>query len=152
MKEEVKQKVLDAIKESPLSMALAAKIAGMHYRTFIERAKKLGVYNPNQSGKGCNKTKPKHLVTPLNDILKGKHPEYQTNKLKIRLLKEGIFDNKCDCCGISEWNNQPISLELDHIDGVSYNHKLDNLQILCPNCHSQTPTFRGRNKKLNNLK
>lgn len=58
MKTEIKIKVLEAVKQCPLSMAQAAKFAGMKYRTFIDRAKKLGVYNPNQGGKGCNKTKP----------------------------------------------------------------------------------------------
>lgn len=83
---------------------------------------------------------------PLSEILAGKHPKVQTNKLKHKLLSEGIFQNTCSVCGISEWLNQPIVCELDHINGNRYDHHLDNLRILCPNCHSQTKTYCGKNK------
>jgi len=54
---------------------------------------------------------------------------------------------KCETCDISEWQGQPLSLHLDHIDGNSDNNFPNNLRLLCPNCHSQTETFSGRNKK-----
>ncbi len=66
-----------------------------------------------------------------------------------RYLKNYLFEkfeNKCSCCGISSWNNKPIVLQVEHIDGNSENNKEENLTILCPNCHSQTPTFGNRNK------
>ncbi len=63
--------------------------------------------------------------------------------LKRFLLKE--HGNKCWSCGITEWNKKPIVLELEHIDGNSDNNSLDNLSILCPNCHSQTPTYKAKN-------
>jgi hypothetical protein len=101
-------------------------------------AKKLGL--PFGGGGGVQKK------IPLDEILAGDHPYFQTNKLRKKLLKEGIFNNKCSCCGISEWNNKEITMHLDHIDGDSSNHKKDNLRMLCPNCHSQTDTWCGRNK------
>ena len=52
---------------------------------------------------------------------------------------------KCQNCGISEWQGVEIPLELDHINGDSTNNSVDNLRLLCPNCHSITPTWRGRN-------
>lgn len=52
---------------------------------------------------------------------------------------------KCEECGLTDWKNKAISLELDHIDGNHQNNDLKNLRLLCPNCHSQTNTFRGRN-------
>jgi len=82
----------------------------------------------------------------LDDILQDKHPQYPTIKLKKRLLKERIFENKCQNCGIVEWNGNPLVMHLDHIDGNSHNHKLENLRMLCPNCHSQTDTYCGKNK------
>lgn len=68
------------------------------------------------------------------------------NKISKKIiLKEKLLEYKCQKCNIIEWNNEPISLELDHIDGNNQNDSLENLRFLCPNCHSQTNTFRGRN-------
>ena len=57
----------------------------------------------------------------------------------------GIKEEKCEECEIKEWNGKSISFELEHIDGNRFNHKIENLKILCPNCHSQTKTYRGKN-------
>lgn len=66
--------------------------------------------------------------------------------LKSRLVKEGIIEYKCAICGnIGQWNGQPLSLQLDHIDGNNRNHTKENLRFLCPNCHSQTSTYAGKN-------
>jgi 5-methylcytosine-specific restriction endonuclease McrA len=64
----------------------------------------------------------------------------------IRRYIEEKFENKCTGCGISDWRGLPLSLTLEHIDGNGLNSKEENLTLLCPNCHSQTPTFAGRNK------
>jgi hypothetical protein len=87
------------------------------------------------------------IPIPLKEILEGEHPYYQTFKLNKRLLADGVFENKCSICGIQEWNSLPISMQLDHINGCSYDHRLENLRFLCPNCHSQTDTWCGKNKK-----
>lgn len=71
-----------------------------------------------------------------NSILK-------SSKLKIKLLKEKIKENKCECCGISEWRGKPITIQLHHIDGDNTNNELSNLMMLCPNCHSQTDNYCG---------
>ena len=63
--------------------------------------------------------------------------------IKKNLIEK--FGYKCQICNLSEWLNKPISLELDHIDGNHFNDEETNLRLLCPNCHSQTETFRGRN-------
>ena len=126
------------------SMRAACSQLGLHFNTFKDKAVKLGCYNTNQSGKGIKKNKPRTVL--LDDVLKGKHPQYHTYKLKHRLFEAGIKENKCEKCGIDNWNGKELKCHLDHIDGDCYNHKLDNLQILCPNCHSQTDTFAGKNK------
>lgn len=126
------------------TMAEASRILGIHFNTFIKYAKKYGCYRPNQSGKGTHKKNNGNHIE-LQEILEGKHPEYQTYKLKNKLIKEGIKENKCECCGITEWNGKPIPFELHHIDGNKFNHRLENLILLCPNCHSQTETFRAKN-------
>ena len=126
------------------SMAKAASELGLHFNTFKKYAIKFGCYNTNQSGKGINKKHNGNKI-PTDEILAGLHPQYQTNKLRLRLIKEGVKEAKCEECGIVDWNGKPVSLELDHIDGNSKNHLLNNLRILCPNCHSQTETYRGKN-------
>jgi hypothetical protein len=75
---------------------------------------------------------------------KVKNGEASTKTLKRYLLKN--YGNKCWTCGITEWNNKSIVMELEHIDGNSENNHLENLSLICPNCHSQTPTYKGANK------
>ena len=67
--------------------------------------------------------------------------------VKLRLLRAGMIENRCQECGLSEWRGQPLSIHIDHINGVRNDHRLENLRMLCPNCHSQTPTYGGRNVK-----
>lgn len=105
------------------------------------RAKKLGLYWKDKNYRSINPNK-----IPLTEILEGKHPYYQTLKLKKRLIKEGIKENECDICGITDWNGKPLSMRLDHLDGNSHNHKLENLRMICPNCDAQTETYCGKMK------
>lgn len=80
------------------------------------------------------------------------HSKSSTHKTKLRLLKENYFEYKCYSCNLTEWLNTPIPLELEHIDGNRYNFDLNNLTLLCPNCHALTPTYRGKNKNKYKLK
>lgn len=79
--------------------------------------------------------------TSYSDLrISSKNPNTKKN-----LIQENVKDYKCEICDIADWNDKPITLELDHIDGNNQNHHENNLRLLCPNCHSQTDTFRGRN-------
>lgn len=70
-------------------------------------------------------------------------------KLKNKLFKAGIKEEKCECCGLSEWMGKPLNLELHHKNGLPTDNRIENLEILCPNCHSYTDTYGGKNQKLN---
>lgn len=69
----------------------------------------------------------------------------KSHKLKLKLIKDGVKENKCEICGVTEWQGKPLPLELHHIDGDHYNNDLSNLQILCPNCHSIQDNNSGKN-------
>lgn len=70
-------------------------------------------------------------------------------RLKNKLLKEGIKEHICECCGLTEWLGQPIKLELHHLNGDNTDNRIENLQLLCPNCHSYTDNYGGKNQRLN---
>jgi hypothetical protein len=141
------EKIIEACKSS-LTMSEACAKTGLHFNTFKKHALILNVYNPNSAGKGLKKPKKfGHDSYSLDDILEGKYPYYQTNKLRIRLLNEGRKEHRCEKCKLTEWLGLPIPLELNHKDGNRHNHLWDNLEMVCPNCHAQTENYRGKNVK-----
>ena len=132
-KEEIEKSILGGV-----SMRRSAQLLKVDGRTFKKEADRHGLYKP--TGQKSNRFE-------LKDILDGKHPQYPTSKILPRLVKEGYTKYECVGCGIAEWNGKRIGLELDHIDGDNSNHTLDNLRALCPNCHSQTDTYRSKKLK-----
>ena len=86
----------------------------------------------------------------LSEILTG-GVYYNATKLKERLFKEGVKEYKCEKCGITEWNGEHLTLEIHHINGNHSDNRIENLQILCPNCHSQTNNFNGKSKNLKEI-
>lgn len=123
---------------------------GGNYRVFKKFEKLYNIDTSHFTGQGHMKgRKNTSQVRPLSEILI-KNSEYSSNKLRKRLIEEGLKEHKCECCGLIEWLGEPIPLELDHIDGDHYNNSLENLKVLCPNCHAKTPTYRGKNKKNKN--
>lgn len=141
------QQIIDACQEHS-TMRRAAMSLNVNLTTLKERAVKLGVYQPNQGRrKEARPEQNKERLIPLDEILRGEHPTYQTHKLRLRLFKAGLKERKCEICTTSHWNGQQLSLILDHINGINDDHRLENLRIVCPNCDSLLPTFCGRNKK-----
>jgi hypothetical protein len=121
--------------------------AGGSYDTFRKTAKRLDVDYSHFKGQGWSKgkkqTKIRKRVT-TKSILLNEFP-FQSNKLRLRLLEEGYFKPICSSCSLAAWMGKPIPLELEHISGNNKDNSLENLCLLCPNCHALTPTYRGRN-------
>ena len=132
-----KETFIEICNQQP-TMAKAAAALGLHFNTFKTYAVKYGCYKPNQAGKGISKNIRKRVVN-LED--------YATRAgVRRVIIKDGLISYKCGGCGISEWNNRKLALHLDHINGKNSDHRLENLRFLCPNCHSQTATYTGKNK------
>lgn len=131
-------------------------------RTYLETFRKLGLrdraglsvrrriteleLDVSHFSKPGNREGPQPTIS-IQDILEGRVLRGSAY-VKRRLLKEGLLIYKCDKCGLKDWQGKPITLQLDHKDGDRTNNALSNLRLLCPNCHSQTPTYCVGNRKL----
>lgn len=130
---------IKVINEEPTA-ARACKRLGMKFTTFKRYAEKLGVYKTNIGKKGVESLLPEDILIKIQNSNK----KIRGQRIKQILFLLGIKEEKCERCGLKFWNGQPLSLELHHKDGNPYNNSLENFEILCPNCHSQTENFRGR--------
>jgi hypothetical protein len=142
-----KESIVNAAKTHNVMNKAAASL-GLSPKTFKKYALKYGVYDTSQSYSEGNYTRG-FAAIPLEEILEGKHPGYNSTNLKRRLFNECVKEKKCEECGLTEWNEKPIPLELHHIDSCRSNHKLENLQIICPNCHAQSALYRGNKLTVN---
>jgi len=129
--------------------------AGGNYTTLRNRIRLLGLSTAHWTGRGHLRGNSHSWARkyPLEKILVS-DSDYRggSSKLRLRLVKSGFLANCCSLCKITDWRGEPISLHLDHKNGDNRDQRLDNLRLLCPNCHSQTATYCGRNKGVLRLK
>jgi len=132
--DEVKEKIRQSVKEGIASGQIPSyqdrvhRMSSQQRMTFFKRLREIGKDARERA---------------INSSLKVPTESLSYDRLRRRILHEQNY--KCNICDISDWLGKPISLELEHKDGNNRNNKRENLEVLCPNCHSQTPTFRGRN-------
>lgn len=116
-------------------------------KSYTSVRKKIKELNLDTSHWEESKSGRKSRTIPLEEVLVKDSDYHHTSALKKRLVRAGILEYHCHICGIREWQNKPISLHLDHISGDVRDNRVENLRLLCPNCHSQTPTFGNKGKK-----
>lgn len=149
-REEFAEAWLNSTSIAQVARKLGCNTTGGGYVTLKMAARELGLGGGHMSGQGWNvgwKSNPaRERKTSLSDILIENSTYTTIWRLKQRLVGEGLLEYRCYVCGLTEWNGKPITLQLDHINGAHLDHRIENLRLLCPNCHSQTETFAGRNK------
>lgn len=133
---------------------LGLKINGNSHKKIKDRIKKLDLDTSHFTGKGWCKGENhekfirKHVEHPLEDILVKNSTYLCGAGLKKKLIKAKMFEDKCCDCGLQPtWQGKPITLQLHHVNGNRKDNRIKNLKILCPNCHSQTPTYMAKNIK-----
>jgi hypothetical protein len=129
---------------------LGLKEAGGNYENLKTRIKLFEIDTSHFHGMLWNKGKKLPKKTDISDLLVenscySSGLPYSSYKLKNKLLDLGYKSHKCENCDSTEWLNEKIPLELHHINGNRFDNRIENLQILCPNCHALTNNYRGKN-------
>lgn len=135
---------------SEVIRALGLKTLGNNYKTINNYIHKLNLntshFNYDRSSQ-LSQARKNIKQKPLEDVFISNGLYSNTKPIKCRIIKEKLIDYKCKICNIDSWNGQKLSLHLDHINGINTDNTLENLRFLCPNCHSLTSTYCGKNKK-----
>lgn len=142
-----------SIAEIIRKLKLSSKAAG-NYKTVKTHIARLGLATDHllgQSWVSSTTRKTPHKI-PTEEILV-QNSTYKSSNLLHRLIAEGLKTAECEKCYLTEWQGEKISFELDHINGDNTDNRIENLKILCPNCHSQTPTWRrSKTKRVKKVK
>ena len=143
-----KDKLIKTI-ENSLSLSQVLKKYGLkprggNYKTLHYYISLYDIKTNHFLGQGWNLGNSPSIKKPLSYYLVANR-HCSTYALKKKLFIENIKEEKCEICNLeNQWNGDFISLHLDHINGINNDNRIENLRILCPNCHSQTKTYAGK--------
>lgn len=124
---------------------LGIQISGSGYVSVKRDIARLGLDTSHMTGQGWNRGNSPVVRISLSEVLVEDSTYQNTHALKQRLWREGVKQAKCEICGIRNWRGKSAPLELDHINGKRTDNRIENLRILCANCHAQTETYCGKN-------
>lgn len=122
---------------------------GANYSTFHKRIRNLNISTLHFTGPAHGRGYSKKTIS--NDEMFIVNSNVSSSHVKNRIIKGDMLPYKCSECQIFEWRLKKLSLHLDHINGNNTDNRLENLRFLCPNCHSLTETYCGKNKRLKNI-
>lgn len=147
--DDIQAAVASSVSMAEVLRKLNLRDAGGNYKSLHDHIKRLGIDISHLKGKAWSGGQRGSFqnARPLDQVLVKDSDYTSTHALRKRLIAEGQLEPRCVACGLSEWLSQPIPLELDHINGDRFDHRLENLRLLCPNCHALTATYRGKNKR-----
>lgn len=142
--ETLKEAISTSVSIRQTLQKLNIEASGANYYTFHKAIKFFNLDTSHFTGQNLAGRKLPTRRRPLEDYLNNLYP-ITSYTLKKYVLAEKLLERKCSSCQLTEWLGELVPLELDHIDGNNMNNSLENLRLLCPNCHSFTPTYRGKN-------
>lgn len=146
--EDLKEAVSLSKSYSEVCRRLGISDKGGNLNTVKKKIIDLGLDMSHFTGSRWNKglTSEEHKSIKKKDIseILIENSGWTSHNLKLRLIKEGIKECKCERCNRTEWEGFPIPIELHHINGNHKDNRLENLQILCPNCHALTENYSGK--------
>lgn len=133
---------------SEVQRGLGYKASGGMHRFISAHIRRVGANTDHFTGQAWLRGK-KGVKTcpsrPLEEVLVANSTYLNSGNLRRRLIREGLNERRCEICGLDTWREEQLPLALDHINGDPCDNRIENLRILCPNCHALTDTWCGRN-------